>query len=318
MASSSTSSSSRRLPWRRIALLAALLVVGDQLLGRLVEAALWTTDSNWGPNQAVRLLKRDEPGLILGDSRAGAILPATLEAATGVAFFNGTAPGQTAHYQAIMLERLLARHPGLEVIVYEIDHIDLQRRPETAGGFPVEVAGFLYHDSPTARRVLHHVDPWNRLRHLSRTYGVNGALAPILVDRLARHLKPDLNNRLTTADGHYTRPGTVDTSACAPTPPATVDLDPFKLALIEDMVAAARAHGVRLVFVTAPLLLACSIDQGPVFAAFAERAARWGVPYHDFHRRLQDGRWFYDNNHLNHQGAALYSELIAEALKRPG
>lgn len=295
-------------------MLLILLVLGDQAAGRLVEAALWTTRSNWGPNQAVRLLTRAEPGLILGDSRAGAILPATLEKATGLAFFNGTAPGQTAHYQAIMLERLLERHPGLRVIVYEIDHIDLQRRPATSVGHPVEVAGFLYHDSPVARRVFHHLDPWNRLRHLSRTYGVNGALAPILVDRLARHVKPDLNARLTTPDGHYTRPGTVDTSGCTPGAPESPDFDPFKLALIEEMVTAARAHDVRLVLVTAPLLLACSADQGPVFAAFAERAAAWGVPYHDFHARLQDGRWFYDNNHLNHRGAALYSAMIAEVL----
>ncbi|HUT49882.1 MAG TPA: hypothetical protein VM325_11110 [Alphaproteobacteria bacterium] len=312
MAASSSifsSEQARRLPWRAAALFALLLVLLDQGVGRLVERLIGTTDSNWGPNQVARLITRKEPGIVLGNSRAGAIAPKVLQAHTGLAFYNGTAPGQSIHFQIIAFEALLKRNPNLRVVVYELDHLDLTAgNPATARA--VEVASFLYGSSPTAREIFHTLDPWNRLRFLSRTYRVNGAIAPILVD----HLFPSQRGRLTSDDGFIAHDGSMAGKPCRASKADNRPLAPFKIALLKRLVAQAKAAKVKLVFVTAPLLVACGIDRRPLFSRFAELAARWGVPYRSYVTAIGDPADFFDPNHLNRRAALRYSKMIAATL----
>jgi hypothetical protein len=318
MAASSSIFSSeqlRRLPWRAVALFALLLVAFDQGVGRLVERLILTTDSNWGPNQVARLIARKEPGIVLGDSRAGAIAPTILKARTGIAFFNGTAPGQSIYYQIIVFEALLKRNPKLRVVVYELDHLDLTPdNPDRARA--VEVASFLYGASATAREIFHALDPWNRLRFLSRTYRVNGAIAPILVD----HLFPGQRGRLTSADGFLAHDGSMAGKPCTAGKSESPPFLPMKIALLKRLVARAKAANVKLVFVTAPWLIACTTDRRPLFARFAKLAAEWGVTYRPFITATRDPADFFDANHVNRRAARRYSELVAgvlaEALKR--
>ena len=133
MAASSSifsSEQARHLPWRAVVLFIAALIVLDQGVGRLVESFILGTDSNWGPNQVARLIQRREPGIILGNSRAGAIAPKILRARTGFAFFNGTAPGQSIRYQIVVFEELLRRNPGLKIVIYELDHLFCPWKPK--------------------------------------------------------------------------------------------------------------------------------------------------------------------------------------------
>ncbi|MCZ6770879.1 MAG: hypothetical protein O7G83_02690 [Proteobacteria bacterium] len=69
-----------------------------------------------------------------------------------------------------------------------------------------------------------------------------------------------------------------------------------------------------MVFVTAPLLLACSVNRRPLFERFAKIARGWGVPYRSFITATQTPAEFYDQNHLNRAAALRYSGWIADAL----
>jgi len=292
-----------------MAAFALLLVALDQGVGRLVERLILTTDSNWGPNQVARLIKRSEPGIVLGDSRAGAIAPKVLHARTGIRFYNGTAPGQSITFQIIAFEALVKRNPRLRVVVYELDHLDLTAdNPDAARA--VEVAAFLYGRSATAREIFHALDPWNRLRFLSRTYRVNGAIAPVLVD----HLFPGQRGRLTSEDGFMAHDGSMAGKPCRPGEAVSPPFAPFKIALLKRLVARAKAAKVTPVFVTAPRLVACGDDHRPLFARFAKLAADWGVPYRSFVTAMRDPADFFDTNHINRRAAARYSEMVAAVL----
>jgi hypothetical protein len=242
MAASSSifsSEQARSLPWRALALFAALLVLLDQGVGRIVERLIYTTDSNWGPNQVARLINRKEPGIVFGDSRAG--------------------------------------------------------------------ASFLSATSKTAREVFDRLDPWNQLRFLSRTYRVNGAIAPILVDWLF----PSQRGRLTSEDGFMAHDGSLAGKPCRPGKALSPPFDAFKLALLKRLVDHAKAAKIKLVFVTAPLLVACGDDRRPLFARFAKLAAEWGVPYRSFVTAMRDPADFFDGNHINRRAALRYSNLVA-------
>ena len=275
----------------------------------MVERLIYTTDSNWGPNQVARLINRRDPGIVLGDSRAGAIAPKILKAQTDVAFYNGTAPGQSIHFQIIAFEALLKRNPNLRVVVYELDHLDLTA-DNPAAARAVEVASFLYGTSQTAREVFDRLDPWNRLRFLSRTYRVNGAIAPILVD----HLFPSQRGRLTSEDGFMAHDGSMAGKPCHKGRVMSPPFDAFKLALLKRLVDHAKAAKIELVFVTAPLLIACGDDRRPLFARFAKLAAEWGVPYRSFVTATRDPADFFDGNHINRRAALRYSKLVADFL----
>ncbi len=296
------------MPWRAVALFVAILIALDQGVGRLIESFILGTDSNWGPNQVARLIQRREPGIILGNSRAGAISPKILRARTGIAFFNGTAPGQSIRYQIIVFEELLRRNPNLKVVIYELDHFDLST-PANASA-PVDIASFLYGSSKTAREVFRHIDWWNRIRFLSRTYRVNGAIVPILLDRFF----PQKRYRLTSDDGFMALNGSMAGKPCRRGKRFDPPFDRFKLKLLKRLVDRARERRVRLMFVTAPLLLACSADRRPLFARFAKLAREWGVPYRSFITATQTKTDFYDQNHINRTAALRYSKWIAKAL----
>ena len=304
-----SSEQARRLPWRAAALFALLLVLLDQGVGRVVERLIFTTDSNWGPNQVARLITRKEPGIVLGNSRAGAIAPKVLKAHTSMTFYNGTAPGQSIPYQFIAFDALLKRNPNLRLVVYELDHLDLTGgNPDTARA--VEVASFLYGSSATAREIFHALDPWNRLRFLSRTYRVNGAIAPVLVD----HLFASQRGRLTSDDGFMAHDGSMVGKPCRASKAQSPPFAPFKIALLERLVKRAKAAKVKLVFVTAPFLIACGVDRRPLFSRFAELAAQWGVPYRSYITAIREPADFVDTNHINRRAALRYSKMVADAV----
>ena len=91
-------------------------------------------------------------------------------------------------------------------------------------------------------------------------------------------------------------------------------LDRFKLKLLKRLAVRASERRVRLMFVTAPLLLACSVDRRPLFERFAKIARGWGVPYRSFIIATQAPTDLYDQNHLNRAAALRYSGWIADAL----
>jgi hypothetical protein len=107
---------------------------------------------------------------------------------------------------------------------------------------------------------------------------------------------------------------------CRPGKAVDPPFEPFKLALLKRLVERAKAAKIKIVFVTAPLLIDCGSDWRPLFARFAKLAAEWGVPYRSFATAMRDPADFFDTNHINRRAALRYSALVAgfvdEALKK--
>ena len=95
--------------------------------------------------------------------------------------------------------------------------------------------------------------------------------------------------------------------------------DDFAYRILEKVVAAAKARGVELVFVTTPwhedLIRACGEEAMSAFERRLEAfAARHNCRYLNFLREpFPDAAWM-DANHLNAAGAKLFTKLLAEHL----
>ena len=316
MDSSSTSSSRGllSLPLRRLAIFAIVCIVLDFGLGLALKTALYRTDSFWGANRAVRALRSETPGLIMGNSRAGLIDPVLLGNATGVEFYNATAPGQGIDYHIIILERLIASGRAPRTIVYEIDRHDLVEKVGDHVSRPVEMLSFLYNESPLAREILEHGEPLNRLRYASRLFQLNGTAGPILIDLFFR----DRRNRVSRDDGFTARTGVVGQGDCGSAPETEgtgkdeATVSPYRIDLLERFAAMAREHGIKLYMTTSPLLMACNRDYSALFSTVETYADQNGVPYLNMLGGMQDRALFNDPNHLNVEGTRFYTQAIGE------
>lgn len=100
-------------------------------------------------------------------------------------------------------------------------------------------------------------------------------------------------------------------------------IDENSLFYLEKIKERCAAKGIPLVFVVSPIpeLTAERIgvyDESTEF--FTTLAQQWGIPYYDYiDQRLEsikDGAHYYDHHHMNAAGASLFSEEVADILKK--
>lgn len=297
------------MPLRKIIASLLLLAVLDYVIGTTVKSALMATDSFWGPNRAVRVLKSSAPGLIMGNSRAGLIDPTVLQQKIGARFYNGTAPGQGIDYHLILLDQLISTGNTPRLLIYEMDRHDFISVNAGKGAPPAEMLSFLYDDSPVAREILTHKAMGNRLRYLSKLYQVNGTLGSVFIDLFFR----DRRDRVSRDDGFTARQGSLAAKACLEAPRTSeFAVDAYRLALFERFLDLAKNNGIKVFLTTSPLYLECATDYSAVFDQITEMADSRSVPYLSMFQDMQDPALFFDSNHLNVAGAQIYTGRVAD------
>ena len=103
------------------------------------------------------------------------------------------------------------------------------------------------------------------------------------------------------------------------------EMTPENIELLDRITALCRDHDVELVLVNVPQSKAfnCAASNLDVFHRwYAEYASQNGLRYYNFNlykgidERLTDETSFYDPHHVNNDGAAAFSELYAEFMRR--
>jgi len=300
-----------RFPFVKILFFFLFLYCCDYILGNALKDALLKSKSFWGAARSVQTLKKVVPGIIMGNSRAGAYAPEIIAERMGVDFFNATSPAQSIFYNCILLDYLIKNNLNLKYIIYEIDKSDLELEEYPISKEPSEMLSFLYEDSIMAREVLCTINPLNYYRYKSRLMQVNGVVTSVLFDRMfSRHVHKHIRS-----DGFEVHDGVVLDGNCEGQEVAYYHVDNYKIKLLKKFIRMAKENNIKLVFLTSPVYLKCTPDYSAIFDAFKSIAKECDVAYYSFFNDFQEKELFYDINHLNMKGAYLYTNHIIDIIR---
>jgi len=306
---------------KALILFVVVLVGLDQALGMVLDVLYRRTTSGENGGQINLALKQSPEILVLGNSRASAhISPSILRSRLSASVFNAGTPGQDFLYAVMLLDLWTRSHQAPAAIVLHVDPRSLARTEEELQRASVFSAYFW--ESETVRQILLTRDKYARVKYLSYSYRFNGKVLPIIKNLV---VKPDpaFDGYSPTADSPDVRS---DPIAASVGREVTEFPDwEVKLEYLRDLTHYCRKNGTRLFLITTPVF-----TPDPIRAAWSVRMSRLvtsypGLEFLDLSERTHpelfagQGQLYHDNLHMNGQGAAIFSNLLANELaKRMG
>ncbi len=262
-------------------------------------------------------LDQDPQILILGSSRAKHhIMPSVLSAETSRSAFNAGINGQDFLYAYMLFELWRQRHEPPQAIILNVD-------PESFAISPDEIArtsifSTYYDKDREVREILLMRGPFERLKYFCRSYRFNGKVLPILKN-VGKPQAPGF-------DGFEPLTGAADaaTAAQAANPPPPIQ-SPWvvKIHYFNELADFCQRNGTRLLLVHSPYLRAdihaLSTWSGDMRALASSHP---GVVFIEISERTYPSIFsnnpslFRDANHLNGEGARIFSILLGKEIKR--
>lgn len=291
------------------------LVAADQLAGLALRAAFERTQVGDAGGMVNHVLDHgDVDVIVFGSSRAAHHVDSErLERATGMTVYNAGIEGQGVFAARALQTLVLERETRARLFLLQVEPSEFFA-PE-----PHRAKMFLpfARESSAVRDQLAAIDPMVRVKLMSAVYPFNSKLPS-----LARNIGSS-----APRDQFAARPGTVEGpprapeyfAAGIPTSPPFAH-DPRTVQALESFVDAARARGIDVVLFTGPRYR--SGGEAPAFKSVVERlealSYREGVTFFPLdevdHPELLSSSLFRDPNHLNAEGAARFTEVLASAL----
>jgi|GEM_PF-1098213 hypothetical protein len=306
----------RRSMWLMAAAFLAAVVLLDRGIFLLLDRAFREVEVGAFGGIINHARKARAEVVVLGSSRALRHYDtALLRDRLGKTVYNAGCDGQGFPYMRGVMD-LLLRDYTPELFIIDVDPTFVVD-PDPYLDRATLLASFL-DESEVIREMIYSRGPLERLKYLSKSFRYNGRALPILRDwgvpnRSDAGYEP-VDGRMNQALANMALP-----------PMEGKRLDPRDLELLADMIRAARAAGSRVVLVNSPRYGAdfdsCSIRRA-CFESLQAVADREGVPYVrvclDCVPELRDPAMFLNPAHLNREGAARFSAMVASRLDDMG
>lgn len=262
------------------------------------------------------LAHKDAQLIFFGNSRCRhQVVPEVIMQSFPVKVHNAGAIGQNIQYHHALLQLLLAEQTSAQVFVRLIDHRELHLN----GMAGANKLSPMYGRLPGVDALLEEGDRWNTLKYLSHSYRYNSMVLPIL----RNYFDPEVGEE----DGYrpmYGNQVVTDPAKANPVPPLPqpLPIDPAREALIVDFNARAQAAGIQVVAALSPMWRLpnpLSPEETGLLAHYEELLQKQGVPLlkvdEAHYPELNNPKLYWDNEHLNDEGARLFSRLLAARLQ---
>ena len=299
----------------------ALLVVLDRAAGVVLERLFTQSRAGEMAGQLNLMLEsaQDADIVILGSSRARHHYdPAVIEPlVAGRSMFNLGASGQELSYARVVQRLMFQNGARPSCFVLQLDHpsmfVPLGARVASLrpyAGRDVEVDA-----------VLREQIPWFDLKRHFALWRFNSISLALLInvgkrDTLGQGFVPLSGNRAVLQQFEERLQRLTPSSPLMPVGAEALDY-------VGRIITDAHAHGARVVLITGPRHdrnaegdLIFNPHRDHLREEVARAAATWAVPYTDVHERafpaLQAAELWADPGHLNAEGAAVFSAIVAD------
>lgn len=296
---------------KRLLILALVIALSDQAAGWWLRRLFYGQESGEWYRARWTMDSSRAPILILGSSRASHhYVPAMLDSALGMPAYNGGRDGNDilgnlAFYRAVT-KRYSPRLVILELLPREMYiHPESYERLSTLLPF--------YRPHPEIRDILFLRGPFEKWKLMSAVYPFNSQLVRLVNGSLNLHNDPA--NRYA---GFLPLKGSnVSGLPDNRLPEPTAAVDPRKMLALREITSGCKQIGTRLVLVNSPVY---SNNRGGTALDSIQAVCRsYGLSYWDFSTDARfDGHpeLFRDNSHLNETGASVFTELLADRIKK--
>ncbi len=302
-----SSISASRVAWA-LGLTVTLLVAVDQGVGAFLDYAYARSTAS----PVARIAMVAPRTLVLGSSTGKTAIDPEFFLSKS---YNAAENGQSLFFVATIL-RNLPRNVGLERVVIAFDPADFSSGYRSNNLVHLwRVAPLGRHDAPT-REWLALGDPWVRAKLMSGLFPYRG-----MADRVIKGwLRPRIDgNGFMKLHGQEREIVFRKIEQSPPTP-----ILPEAGKALDSIVASARRLDVQLVAVVTPVVGGLrdketrnSNAMGAIQSAFAENGHcdLTGGNAPDLRKFIRTAAYFWEGPHLNTDGAAVYSKLLAETIK---
>ena len=302
---------------RRLAQFLVLLVIFDLGLGYGFKLLFENQKAGRYYKTTYALEKSEDEVVIFGNSRAERqYIPEIIEEKTGLSCYNTGQGGQDIMYSKAVQNAMFARHVPKVVVLEMHGH-------ELLTPIKYDRLSFLhpyYKDHKEIRPLLEKRGSLEGLKFVSRMYAYNSVVWGMLRAYTApeesydgyRPLKGKLKTKTLTAEEQK-----VDE---AKRKQGEKEIDTEKVEMIEQFLADAKSAGSKVVVVSSPIFVPAGEEAGMALekTALESMVKNHGVELWDYSDDPDlAGRpeMYKDVRHLNHAGATIFTQKVAERLK---
>lgn len=290
-----------------------ILILADAGIGKGLEILYFRTMRGENGGLINCALNRRSKLIIMGSSRAKQhYVPEILFRKTALNCFNAGIDGRDIYY-GIVLYDLIRKRFSPEVIIMDFDHNSL--RENTFTRKRLDVFSYYLKESELARRLIFSASEYEKLKYLSSCYRANGKLLPILKNLF----RPD-NSEF---DG-FERRDEVMAEADIPKIPAyerKKDLDSLsgkdKTACFIEFLKKTEKDGVKVFLIHSPQLSDNEEEHTDWLNMVNSLISGFNhVRFKEINQitdpEFQNYQLYRDYNHLNYQGACIFSNKLSE------
>lgn len=286
-----------------------LLFVVDQITGLAFDRLRQFT-LHYGKTKLVTeytMHKVQDDVLIMGNSRAAHhYVPDILEDSLNMTVYNCGNDGKSFAYSAAMIQLVLQRYtPRLIILDVENELFD----PVLNEYFQTDVLYPYFETDSVVQSILLHEDPLNRFKLRSKMYRNNSQLIDILKYMAVQYPYVKGYDPLPNVGYRYPSIRREEYSMTAPA-------DTFMLELLRSTIFNCKRLKVPLVLVVSPKYQESNANKVRAYTSVAGMCNQYQIPFIDLgdYRTVGDSSFFKDANHLNANGAEVFTRKLATKL----
>ena len=296
------------------------LAILDVLLGRFIEIVFFLQPSGKYARLTKAINNTTADILIFGSSHAHRhYVPSILEEATGLKCYNAGTKGQRMIFN-LALQEVIFNHHVPKITILSIDpkfvYNDEKQYEKLSDLLPY------YRKNHELRNVLYKRGPYEKYKLLSHLYPYNSTLVHIVYFYLNPQkdfsgYRPLIGNIKPHRSKYLENNNDVDDAVDAEDESLKRDIDPNSIEALEKFIANCSRYGSKLIMIVSPNFAGNGYENDPSFNKIKGIVTQHKIPfinYSDNKMFALNGKYFHDFQHLNKNGARLFSHMVARQL----
>lgn len=300
-------------------LLLLLLVLADRLTGTMLEYFFYRQHhgDDYITMQVLDSTRADI--IVMGSSRASHhYIPDTIEAYSGLTCFNGGRDNMGIHYTRACLRQMLERYQPKYVVLDLIPYNFILDNQHNQKYFDVQSSVLQPFASrhPLIYEDIAGIDPWEVWKNKCiKTYAFN-SLAGSIVQNAFTHIGH------AQVKGYEPLKGAIDPATYGKQvfsfTPVSKGIDTGAFRVLEDCLRLCQSHSVKVVLCFSPFYFTYH-PEAALLERYQTLAAQYGAMLLDYSAGEDytgKANLFYDELHLNDEGARMFSVKLADEIRR--